>query len=72
MEEKPVRVELSAEEIGAMNNVKGLSQAVANALHAVRGMPNTDQRALKQARVHLEQGLTWLARSILQKVDFTR
>lgn len=61
--------DLPAEDVELINQVKSLQEAVASVWAVVFTRPGSDERWLHVSRLHLEEGISALVRSIAQPHD---
>ncbi len=62
--------ELTAEEIGAMNQLKAKGEELRELLDRVAAMPGIDGRALAIARTEMQTGLMWAVRAVARPTTF--
>lgn len=61
--------ELSGEEIGLMNGIKGLGQQLETLIETLR-RPEYDQRWVSIGQTHLQQGIMALVRAVAKPTTF--
>ena len=62
--------DLSPDEIGKMNAIKGLAEQVGALIDTLEGEPSIDQRWVAIAKTHLQQGFMAAVRAVARPTTF--